>query len=172
MKIEQLLTEKFATSSFSALTPFHIATLKRIADGRLDPFGEISEKTQAYLDELVNLGFLDPAYGLSDTGERAINIANKIGTQDLRDVKRKAAARRMANAKDAPVQVDVDVEDDDEDEYGGEDVDQDVDVDLGGTLTQPKKKVKRDRVAPLRSTDFETLDGKEDFIDNEFDWEE
>lgn len=170
MKIEKLLTEDMAMSSFGALTPFHIATLKRVADGRLDPLGELNPKTQEYLDQLADLGFLDAAYGLSNAGERAIGVANKIGTQDLRDVRQKAAARRATNTRDNPV-VDVPVDDLGDDDLDDE-LDQDVDMDLGGTLTTPKKKVTRDTVKPLRHSDFETLDGKEDFIDNEFDWEE
>ena len=174
MKIERLL-ENASMASFGALSPFHIATLKRIADGRLDPLGEVSPKTQEYLDELVNLGFLDATYDISDAGQRAISVASKIGTQDLRDAKRKGAARRAANMKDAPV---VDVPVDDLGDDLGDDLDSelekdDIDVDFGGTLSTPKKKkVVRDTVRPLRATDFDTLDGKSDFIDKEFDWEE
>ncbi len=172
MKIQKLLTEDSAVASFGALTPFHISTLKRIANGRLDPFSEVSPQTQELLDDLVDLGMLDTTYDVTSSGVKAIRMSSQVGTQDLRDAKRKAMARRAIASREQPVK-DVEVDLDDEEDFEPEEEFSSSDEDLGGTLrTEPKKPSKIDRVKPLRKDDFGSFKDKEDFMDDEFDWEE
>lgn len=174
MKIEKLLTEH-ALSSFAALSPYHIATLKRIADGRIDPFSDVSEKTQDLMDDLVNLGMLDATYDLTDAGTKAINVSNKLGSQDLRDAKQKAIARRAIRRKESPL-PDVPVDDlgDDSDDLDSE-LEKDNDMsDFGGTLAPPTPITKkRDNVKALKKSDFETFKDKEDFLNkDDYDWDQ
>lgn len=159
MKVKSLLNEDSvsAYNTFSALTPLHVGVLKKIAAGRLDPFADINTATQLAIDELVDLGLLNSAYDLTSSGAKAVQIASRVASNDLRDARKKGAVRRELGRKEAPEPVDVEVELDGDDDLEVEEPADDID--LGGTLRVEKKKKKAPRVVKaLDREDFSSFD--------------
>lgn len=164
MKIRSLLEDSSAYQAFGAVTPFHVSLLKRIASGRFDPLQDdnIDPSTQNRLEDLVNLGLLDDIYSVTPNGEKTINISSSVGTQDLRDARAKAAARRAMNAKNnaEPTINDFSMDNEDDEDDDLDDTDEvSGDEDLGGTLrpTTVKKPV-TSKVKPIRRDDFSSFD--------------
>jgi hypothetical protein len=159
MRITEVLKEDAneAIRVFQSLSPLHVAVLKRVNSGDLDPLNA-SDRVQGVLDDLLTLNLLDNTYDVTPSGLNTLRIASKVETGDLRDARKKAAARRAMNQRNSEPDVDVDVELDGDDEVVGDEIEDTPEEELGGTLAKPKKVKKKDRVKALRRDDFRSFD--------------
>jgi hypothetical protein len=133
MKIENILSEDFtptqtvAPLKFKDLNTLQIRTLKRIASGQVD-VDTASEKEYDIMADLHDLGLLDDEYNLSQSGDKAVKIADKLGgSYELVAARNKQQA---LNSFDKRNQSTVDVNDDtdtesldfsDDDDFGDND---------------------------------------------------
>ena len=172
MKIRPLLNEDvFQTFDSGAVSPLHVAMLKKLASGTFDPLTGLNPRIEATLDDMMDLGLIDSAYELTPAGQRTITVASKVETPALKDARRKAAFRRDIARKERPEPVEVEVELDDD----GFEPDDDVsgDDDLGGTLRTEKKK-RKSNVKALSRDDFSSFDKEDDDYlddDGEYKWD-
>jgi hypothetical protein len=159
MKIKELLNEDapvYSHQMFDSLTPFEIGILKRIADDQIDPLTPKNERVAAVIDSLMDKGLLDHSYGLTPAAEKVVNVAasKKLTPYDIRDAKRKAAARRAMVSKG---KTDVSLPAVELDDEGGaddlEDDDGSEDLVAAHLAAVAKKKKRRRAVEPLRGRD-------------------
>lgn len=73
--------------SLNDLTMLQRVMLKKAYTGRLDPFEqELTEPQQAVLDTLVDLGLLDSAYDVTESGERAAKMLDAYAKQEREEI--------------------------------------------------------------------------------------
>lgn len=160
MKITSILNERQQEISpiqiFKTLTPLQIGAIKRIAAGNLDPFAhELSEKTHALMDSLVDMGVLEQDYSLSQLGQRVNDISSRISSKDVRDA-RKSQFRKEFDAlkrvtgKKRPTEVEVEGDDEDDGVEADEGDDEEV-------VAKPRKRA-GSAVKELERDDFDSFD--------------
>jgi hypothetical protein len=98
MKLERMdrgeVTKVNVRLDFDELTPLQIAALRAINDNRLD-FENTSDAMDDVLQELRQLNLLDHNYDLTQTGEKAVRLAIKLGSAE----RRRAQELSTINAK-------------------------------------------------------------------------
>jgi hypothetical protein len=167
MKIQTILNERQHEISpieiFKSLSPLQIGAVKRIAAGNLDPFAhELSEKTHALLDSLIDMGVLEQDYSLSPLGQRIHDISSKVASKDVRDARKAGfrkefdALKRITGKNQRPTNVE-----DEDDEDDGEIEDLDVEDE---TIAKPLRARKKPAVRELERDDFKSFD-KDDMND-------
>ena len=83
------------------LTSLQLHYLNKIASGKLNLDDEIPDNVQDVLDELQSLRLLDDAYELTDAGNKAVHIFQKLGRSgELASAANRQAKLGYLNDKD------------------------------------------------------------------------
>ncbi len=119
MKIQNILSEDFQAQvaanpapkiKFSDLNSLQVRVLQRMADGTLD-VDNAKDTEYDIMADLAELGLLDQDYQLTKAGQKAVDIAQKLGgSAELLAARKKQQAMDKFDRNGAPP-VDVDVED-------------------------------------------------------------
>ena len=115
MKVSTILSETTklveVELDFNELTSIQIGALRAISDGRLD-FENTSDSMDMVLYDLQEYNLLDSEFELTPTGQKAVDLAIKLGGSFER--------RQAAMAKDLKVDDKEDIDDVYDDDYGGD----------------------------------------------------
>lgn len=97
MKVKQILTESRKLNEikldFNDLSSLHIAALKAIKNEKMD-FENASERMMDIVYELEDYNLINSMYELTQTGEKALRLAQKLGGSKER---RRASAKKDVN---------------------------------------------------------------------------
>ena len=109
MKLLSSLIQEEEGLSLNDLTMLQRLMLKKAYTGRLDPFEQdLTEPQLAVLDSLVDLGLLDSAYDVTETGAKAASMIDQYSRQEREEI---GVAKDIAAAEIRGKRFDDDEED-------------------------------------------------------------